>query len=64
MPVIAVTMRKTTKEIKKKLVEQLTVTAIDVTGVAAEHFTVLITELDDGNLGLGGKTIEELHPSK
>lgn len=61
MPVITVTMRKTTKEIKTDLVKQLTDTAIKVTGVSAQHFTVLISELDDCNLGLGGKTLEEVH---
>lgn len=61
MPVITVTMWETGKEIKKELVKQLTETGVNVTGVPAEHFTVLISELDDCNLGLGGRTLEELH---
>lgn len=60
MPVITVTMRKTSKEIKRELVRQLTETGTSVTGVPDEHFTVLISELDDGNLGLAGRTLEEV----
>lgn len=61
MPVITVTMRNTTQEKKNQLVKQLTATAISVTGISADHFVVLITELNDDNIGLGGRTVEELH---
>lgn len=63
MPVITVTMGtgQTTREQKKLLVENFTAGAIEVTGLPAQAFTILITELPPDSIGIGGKTLEELH---
>jgi 4-oxalocrotonate tautomerase len=61
MPVINITMGPATEEVKKNLVERLTAEAMNITKIGAEHFTVLINELSIENIGVGGKTIKELH---
>lgn len=60
MPVISVTMGKTTKEQKKALVAGLTSTAMEITKIPENHFVVTITELSYDSLGLGGRTVEEI----
>jgi 4-oxalocrotonate tautomerase len=60
MPVIQMTMGKCSKEKKKELIERLTSTAIEITGIPAIEFTVAITELDYDNLGRSGKTITDI----
>lgn len=60
MPIVTITMRKTAPETKKELIEKLTATAVQVTKIPEHHFVFSINELDDANLGLGGKTIEDI----
>lgn len=60
MPIITITMRKTTPETKKELIEKLTATAVEITKIPDHHFVFSINELDDTNLGIGGKTIEQI----
>ena len=60
MPIVTITMRKTTPETKKELIEKLTTTAVRITKIPDHHFVFSINELDDVNLGIGGKTIEEI----
>lgn len=60
MPVITITMGQTSEEVKKKLVQNLTKEAMEITQKSAEHFTVLIHELPYENIGHGGKTIKEI----
>jgi phenylpyruvate tautomerase PptA (4-oxalocrotonate tautomerase family) len=38
--------------------------SVEVTGIPAEKFTILISELDDYNIGLGGKTLKEIKASR
>jgi 4-oxalocrotonate tautomerase len=52
---------QTTSEQKKLLVENFTAGAMEITGLPAHAFTVLITELPPENIGIGGKTLRELH---
>ena len=59
MPIITITMRKTPVETKKELIEQMTAAAVRITKIPEHHFVFSINELDDTNLGIGGKTIEE-----
>lgn len=59
MPIVTITMRKTNQETKKELIEKLTATAVQITKIPDHHFVFSINELDDTNLGIGGKTIEE-----
>lgn len=64
MPVISVTMGKATKEQKKALISGLTATAIEITKIPAQAFTVTINELSYDSLGLGGETVEEIQQTK
>ncbi len=64
MPIVTITMRKTTPETKKELIKKMTETAVRITKIPDHHFVFSINELEDTNLGIGGKTIEEtLHSS-
>ena len=60
MPVLSVTMGEIPKEQKKELIVGLTKTAVDITGIPAQFFVVTINELPDINLGVGGRTVEEI----
>ena len=64
MPVITVTMGPASKAKKKELIEKLTASACEVTNIPATSFTVLITELEYENIGVGGRTIEEIRAAK
>ena len=64
MPVIQITMAKTTREQKKELIEKLSADAIQITKIPASEFTVLITELDTDNIGRSGQTLTELRAGK
>jgi 4-oxalocrotonate tautomerase len=59
MPIVTITMRKTTPETKQELIKKMTETAVQITNIPDHHFVFSINELDDTNLGIGGKTIEE-----
>ena len=63
-PVIKVTMGKANVEMKKMLIEKLTSAAVEVTKAPASVFTVLIEELDNDNMGVGGQTLAEMHHNK
>jgi 4-oxalocrotonate tautomerase len=64
MPVISITLGSATEEQKKQLVERLTADAMDITKIGAEHFTVLIHELPQENIGVGGRTLKEIRSGK
>jgi 4-oxalocrotonate tautomerase family enzyme len=52
-------MGPTSQEIKKELIHRISADAIEVTGIPANEFTVLIHELELENIGRAGKTIAE-----
>ncbi len=60
MPVIQITMAKTTAEQKRTLIAKLTADAVEITKIPASEFTVLISELDGDNIGRAGKTLTEI----
>jgi 4-oxalocrotonate tautomerase len=60
MPVITIDMHSIDTEQKKALIKNLTKTAVEVTNIAAEKFTILINELDSTNIGVGGLTLAEI----
>jgi len=51
-------------EKKKELIEKMTAAASEVTAIRPESFTILIQELDQDNIGLGGKTLREVIASR
>ena len=60
MPVITISLDQTSEEKKKKLVENLTREASEITGYPAEYFFVYVQEYPAENIGVGGKTLKEL----
>ncbi|QEM67521.1 4-oxalocrotonate tautomerase [Geobacter sp. FeAm09] len=60
MPVITVDLHSIATEQKKALIKNLTKTAVEVTNIPAEKFTILINELDSTNIGIGGLTLAEI----
>ena len=60
MPVITIDMHRIDTETKKALIKNLTKTAVEITNVPAEKFTILINELDNTNIGIGGLTLAEI----
>lgn len=60
MPVINVEIGKLSVEVKRQLLFKLSDTASAITGIPINAFTVVITELEDDNMGIGGKTVREL----
>lgn len=60
MPYISIESGRLTAEQKKELIERLTVTASETTNIPKQFFTVAIKELPDENLGIGGKSIDEI----
>jgi len=60
MPVITIDMHHTDAEQKKALIKNLTKTAVEITNIPAEKFTILINELDSANIGIGGLTLDEV----
>ena len=64
MPVITIQMHKISPDQKVALIRSLTATAAEVTGMPAPAFIVLVQELEDGNIGIGGKTRTEVMASR
>ena len=60
MPIITVAMGPATEEQKKKMVERFTAEAVDITGIPADHFFVMINEHPLENIGVAGRTIKEM----
>lgn len=64
MPVITVKMGKAQAKEKKKLIEKLTATAVEVTNIPASSYSVFIEELDLDSIGVGGQTLAEKFANK
>lgn len=60
MPIINVEIGKLTIEQKRALITELSSQAAAITNIPLNAFTVVINELEDDNIGIGGKTIGEL----
>lgn len=59
MPIINITMGKTSPETKKALIEELSRAAIEITNIPANEFTVTIQELELENVGRAGLTLPD-----
>ena len=64
MPVIQITMGKSSAEQKKALIERLSADAIEITRIPASEFTVLITELETDNIGRAGMTLTDIRAAR
>lgn len=60
MPIISLDIGKLSELEKSDLIEKLSATAAEITNIPLGAFTVVINELDDTNIGIGGKSIGEL----
>jgi len=61
MPMIRVDIGKTLNaDQKKQLIERLTETAVEVTHIPKQAFSVIIAEHDDANYGVGGLTLDKV----
>ena len=60
MPVIEITMTKASVDTKRALIERLSADAIEITGIPASEFTVLIHELERESIGRGGRTCADI----
>jgi 4-oxalocrotonate tautomerase family enzyme len=60
MPVIEITIAKSTVETKLALIERLTADAIEITRIPAVEFTVLIHELERESIGRSGRTCADI----
>lgn len=60
MPVIKIECGKLTKEQKKEIIESFSKKLTEITGTPEKFNTVLISEYEDENLGIAGKTVEEI----
>lgn len=60
MPIVTIQMSKgRTAEQKKRIIEGVTATIVDVTGVDPDWVTVLLHELDRENIGKAGVPLSE-----
>lgn len=59
MPVITFVGSRMETEAKAALIRELTDAASKVTGIPERFMTVIISENEDANMGLGGETLVE-----
>ena len=64
MPIITIDITKISKDQKTGLIEKLTAAAAELTKIPQSAFTVVINELEDDNIGVGGKTLAELKKAR
>ncbi|HYA87380.1 MAG TPA: 4-oxalocrotonate tautomerase DmpI [Nitrospirota bacterium] len=64
MPIIKIDIASLTKEQKVSLIEKLTMVSAEITKIPQYAFTVIINELGDDNIGVGGKTLEEVKKAR
>ena len=66
MPVITMTLGKgqTTQKKKEELIKSLTEAAVACTGIPAQSFTILISELEGDNIGIAGRTLTKIQAER
>jgi len=62
MPVISVELgvEQMSEAQKKQLIGRFTADAVEITGISADKFTILINELPSENIGVGGRTLKDI----
>ena len=60
MPIIEFTSGKLTKEVKEKLITQLTDLSVEITGIPKHLFFVTINEKPDEDIAVGGVSVQKL----
>lgn len=64
MPIVTFEGGYLPQEKKRDLIARLTEAAASVTGIPQEKFTVLVRELEDCNIGVGGQTLTEVKSAR
>lgn len=64
MPIVTFEGGLLPQEKKTELIARFTEAAAAVTGIPEEKFIVLVRELEDGNIGVGGKTLTEVKAAR
>jgi len=64
MPVLTFEGGILPQEKKKELIARMTEAAAAVTGIPEEKFIVLVRELADENIGVGGQTLTEVKAAR
>lgn len=60
MPYITFEGRQLTIEQKTRLINEITKLASEITQISPEFFLMTINELPDENIGIGGKTLDQV----
>ncbi len=60
MPIIEFTAGKLTREVKEKLITQLTYISAEITGIPKHLFFITINEKPDEDIAVGGVSIQKL----
>lgn len=64
MPVLTFEGGTLPQEKKKELIVRMTEAAAAVTGIPEDKFIVLLREMEDGNIGVGGQTLTEVKAAR
>lgn len=62
MPVISVVLARGQADTARKaeMIREFTQSAVRITGLPTQAFTILFQEIPEENIGLGGKTLPEI----
>jgi 4-oxalocrotonate tautomerase len=60
MPIIEFTAGKLTREVKDRLITQLTDISVEITGIPKHLFFVTINEKSDEDIAVGGVSVKKL----
>jgi 4-oxalocrotonate tautomerase len=60
MPIIEFTAGKLTREVKDKLISQLTDVSVEITGIPKHLFFITINEKPDEDIAAGGVSVQKL----
>ncbi|TXH69649.1 MAG: 4-oxalocrotonate tautomerase [Thiothrix sp.] len=60
MPIISFESAPLSDSVRAQLIERLTDTAVEITGIPKQLFFVTIRELPANSIAVGGKTVEQI----
>lgn len=60
MPIIEFTAGELTREVKEKLITQLTDISVEITGIPKHLFFITINEKPDEDIAVGGVSVQKL----
>lgn len=60
MPIIEFTAGKLTREVKDKLITQLTDISVEITGIPKQLFFITINEKPEEDIAVGGVSVQKL----